>query len=227
MSFAEAVAGRANTDVTVVDAVLLEYGIELQPTGAAPVSLVVDRLRFTGVKHRDGRDDEPFEFEQEFGSGLWAITSETSNLAGKSSVLFVLRWALSGRSHLTDDVHDWIEAVELDGSVAGETFSVRFTNGGDGVAGELTITEGPELPFDSASFEEVMDGLFLDRLRLEAMPFWQARGSGENEGDRRRFGWNSYFPALHLQAENSGFLLGDQPQGGQPGTLTRILQQAS
>jgi len=55
------------------------------------------------------------------------------------------------------------------------------------------------------------------------MPFWQKRSGGaDEEGDRRRFGWNSYFPALHLRAENNSLVLGDQVQGGHAGALMQV-----
>lgn len=223
MSFAQAVAARVEVEQADVEAVLLDYAIQLQPTGAAPVSLLVDRVAFSGVKRREGRDDEPFAFDHALGPGLWAVTSEVANFAGKSTVLFVIRWALTGRSRLTDDVRDWIDHVELEGRVGTEAFVVKLDAAGGGLAGELRATGAPPVSFDAADFEEVMDGFFLDRLRLDATPFWQARGAGQaDEGDRRRFGWPSYFPALHLRAENTHFLLGDQPQGGHPGALMQV-----
>ena len=136
MSFSQAVAERTDTDVSTVESVLADYGIELQPTGAAPVPLVVERVRCAGVKRREDRDDEPFEFDRELSPGLWAVTSEVANLAGKSSVLFVIRWALTGRSHLMDDVRSWIDEVEVSGLVGGERFTVRSAND-NGVNGEL------------------------------------------------------------------------------------------
>ena len=222
MSFAEAVAERAGYDRATVQSVLDAYGIEPQPTAAAPVSLQVTRVRFAGVKRRGGREDESFDFQPELTPGLWAVTSEP-NLAGKSSVLLVIRWALTGRSHLTDDVHSWISTVELEGRVGDESFSVRFTNEEGQLSGELRVGDTRVASFDASTFEEVMDSFFLDRLRLDPTPFWQARGGGgETEGDRRRFGWTAYFPALHLPADNPGVLLGDQVQGGQPGALMQL-----
>ena len=223
MSFADAVAERARHALSAVETVLADYGIEPQPTVAAPVSLIVTRVKFSGVKSREGHDDEPFEFERDLGPGLWAVASESSNLAGKTSVLLVIRWALTGRSHLTDDVFSWIEAVELDGQVGSTAFAIQFTKGPDGVAGALRSGDAILGEFDSTNFEEVVDGFFLDRLRLDATPFWQGRAGGQDdEGDRRRFGWASYFPALHLRPENLGQVLGDQMMGGQPGALMQV-----
>lgn len=88
MSFAEAVAERAGRDVDAVEAVLLAHGVQPQSTAAAPVPLVIDRLAFSGTKHRESQADEPFVFARDLGPGVWAVTSGAANLAGKSSVLF-------------------------------------------------------------------------------------------------------------------------------------------
>lgn len=223
MSFAEAVAARTERSVSEAEAVMLDFGVQPQPTGAAPVSLTVDRLSFSGTKRREGRDDEPFTFDRALGPGFWAVTSEVANLAGKSTVLLVIRWALTGRSRLMDDVQDWIERVELEGRVAGERFSIRIDTATEVLTGRLVSASAPAIEFTAANFEEVMDGFFLDRLRLDPTPFWQRRGGGgADEGDRRRFGWQSFFPAVHLRAENRDFLLGDQALGGHAGALMQV-----
>lgn len=223
MTFAAAVAERSGKSLIDVESVLTEYRIVPQPNAAVPVALHVTKLRFSGTKRREGHPDEDFEFDRDFEPGVWAITSEKMNLAGKSSVLFIIRWALTGRSHLTDDVFDWISDVALDGEVGGEPFTVQFARTPDGLAGELRANGALIATFDENSFEEVTDGFFLERLRLDPMPFWQSRAAGDDdEGDRRRFGWNSYFPALHLKADNTSALLGDQVLGGQPGALMQV-----
>jgi hypothetical protein len=219
--FAEAVAARASRSLDEVEATLAEYGVEPQPTAAAPVDLTVTRLRFSGTKSGENHHGEPIDFDQNFEPGLWAVVSEQRNLVGKSSVLFLMRWALTGRSSLTPEVRSWITHVHLEGVVGGESFRVTFDIDGPEIAGELTSASGSER-FDAQSFEEVMDGYFLDRLRLQPMPVWQRRPGQDDEGDRRRLGWPAYFPALHLLAESNRQLLGDQAQGGQPTALMQV-----
>lgn len=170
MSFAEAVAERVGQAAAAVESVLADYGIEPQPTAAAPVSLTLTHLKFAGTKRREGRDDEPFDVEKDLGPGLWAVTSQGTNLAGKSSVLFIIRWALTGRNHLTQDVQDWLAEVSLDGTVGGVPFSVRFTTSADGIDGKLRAGDALVAEFDEGDFEEVMDSFFLDRLRLDPTP---------------------------------------------------------
>ena len=221
MTFAEAVAARASRPLADVEPILADYRIEPQPTPAAPVNLVIERLRFSGTKSGEDHEDERFEFDRPLASGLWAVVSEKHNLVGKSSVLLVIRWALTGRSHLTGEVRSWISRVELEGAVGGDPFSVRFDVDGQDIQGALTSGGGSE-SFDAESFEEVMDGFFLDRLRLQSTPFWQKRAGEDEEGDRRRFGWSSYFSALHLHPDSGKALLGDQEQFGQATALMQV-----
>jgi hypothetical protein len=222
--FTEAVATRAGVPVAEVRSILADAGIVPQPTAAAPVSLHVERVRFGGVKRRRDHEDQEFDFDRTFSAGLWAITSEIANLAGKSTVLFVIRWALTGRSHLNDDVRSWIRDVQVTGSVADEPFEVQLTCTPTSIEGRLLARDVEQATFDTeTAFEEVLDDFFLNRLRLDPTPFWQRRTGGQaEEGDRRRHGWQSYFPALHLRAENLSMLLGDQPLGGQPATLLQV-----
>jgi hypothetical protein len=221
MSFADAVAARASRSSAEVESILADFGVVPQPTAAAPVALTITRLQFAGTKSGEKHGGEEFDFDRRFESGLWAVVSEKRNLVGKSSVLFIIRWALTGRSSLTPEVRSWISHVKLEGVVGGEPFEVSFEVDGPKLAGELTSAAGSE-QFDAQNFEEVMDGYFLDRLRLQPMPFWQRRRGEDEEGDRRRLGWPAYFPALHLLAESNSPLLGDQAQGGQPTALMQV-----
>lgn len=221
MTFAEDVATRSSCPLQEVESVLADFGIQPQPTPAAPVDLTITHLRFSGTKTGEDHANEEFEFDRQFAPGLWAVISEKRNLVGKSSVLLVIRWALTGRSHLSGEVRSWVRHVELEGTVGGEPFTIAFDVDGPAIQGSLKNGHASE-DFDAASFEEVMDGFFLDRLRLQPMPSWQKRAGESEEGDRRRFGWPSYFPALHLHPDGGNVLLGDQVEGGQATALMQV-----
>lgn len=220
-SFAEEVAECSGRELDRVSAVLEEAGIEAQPTAAAPVSLQITRLAFSGTKRREGRDDEPIEFEQSFDTDFWVITSE-GNLVGKSTILRVIQWAMTGREgDLTADVRSWITRVELEGVIGADAFTIRFDNDDGTVEGALAA--GIETPFDSATFQEVTESFFMDRLGFDATPFWQKRPQGlEEEGDASRHGWPAYFAAIYLPQANPGVLLGQHNVGGLPGTLLQV-----
>lgn len=214
------VAEAAGVTPATVLSVLDVYSVPLTPNAPAPRSLQLTSLRFAGTKTLDGVASEPFSYERDLTTGL-SVVASASNLAGKSTVLNVIRWALTGRSKLRDDVRAWIETVRLDGTVDGRAFHVEFTD--DGAPVGALVEDGRQVGTfaQDASFEAVCGAYFLDRLDLDATPFWQANDADKDDGDARSMGWLSYFPALHVKA-GSGPLLGDQTQGGQPGTLIQV-----
>jgi hypothetical protein len=221
--FVEATAQQADLPVATVSTVLDEAGVVITPTPPAPHSLVVTRVRFRGTKHIPGRDPEVFDYDRSLGSGLWVVASR-HNLAGKSTVLNVIRWGLTGRpGRLRDDVRSWIEHVTVEGAVDGRSFAIDFDDADDGPRGSLRELGNEIGSLESAAaFESITGAFFSDRLGLDPTPFWQRRPAGtEEEGDPRRLGWQGYFPALHVRS-GSGPLLGDQVQGGQAGTLMQV-----
>lgn len=220
--FYDAVAARSDVEADDVQSVLKDAGVVLQPSGAAPRALQVTRIAFTGTKTLDGRPPQSFRVDRAVSAGLWAITSR-QNLAGKSSVLHMIRWALTGRCKLRDDVRSWIDDVTVEGQIDGENFIVSFSDVDDQPTGRLTCGGRTIATFarDDA-FEEVTGAFFSSRLGLDPTPWWQSRSGGiEGEGDARRIGWQGYFPALHIRS-SAGPLLGEQTQGGQPGTLLQV-----
>ena len=192
--FISAVAERAGASEQRVQEILAEYGVPILSPPATRRGLTIERLRFSGIKTIEERDDEPFAFEHEFGPGVWCVTSRR-NLAGKSSVLNMILWALRGRpGGLRADVRDWLNHVQLDAIVDGETISVRYDVVGGSPRGELVRrgqTDTQIASFETHNgFERAMAGFMMDRLRLDATPFWQRRPNDPQErGDAGLLGW--------------------------------------
>lgn len=220
--FLDAVADAAGMDRATVTRALDEAGVVLAPTAPTPHILEITRLRFSGTKALADREPEDFSYDRQLGPGLWVVASNF-NLAGKSTILNVIRWALTGRpGRLRDDVRAWIAAVTVEGSIDGRSFLIDFTDD-DAPRGSLTDQGQPSGTFEGEeAFEALTGGFFSERLGLDPTPFWQRReGGDEAEGDARRLGWQGYFPALHVRS-GSGPLLGEQVQGGQAGTLIQV-----
>lgn len=220
--FLDAVTAAAESDRAAVAAVLDEAGVVLAPTAPTPHILKISRVCFSGTKHLEGHEPEDFVYDRSMGPGLWVVASN-HNLAGKSTILNVIRWALTGRTgRLRDDVRSWIAAVTVEGSIDDQTFVIDFTDDG-APRGTLTDYGQPAGTFSGDDeFEALTGAFFSDRLGLDPTPFWQRReGGDESEGDARRLGWQGYFPALHVRS-GSGPLLGEQVQGGQAGTLMQV-----
>ncbi|MBF6621563.1 MAG: hypothetical protein ITG02_15205 [Patulibacter sp.] len=191
-SFIDAVAERTQLKPELARQILEARGIVLQPQAAAPAALQLERLAFNGTKRLAGQDPEPIAVHHEFEAGLTAVTS-TKNLMGKSSVLWLIRWGLTGRrpSDLADDVRRWLDEVSLEGTVGTEHFSVHWQIK-DGASAEGSLTVGDTTAtFDTPEgFEETMAAFMLDRLRLSATPWWKRQREGhDDEGTVSLHGW--------------------------------------
>ncbi len=141
----------------------------------------------------------PFDFTWRPSDGVSGIGSG-SNLRGKSSILNVLLWSLSGRrAEFSVAVKRWIEHVEVDWVVGTEILRVAFdADNGEISIGTVTVIEADGTPgtviatFDNTSFEDAMNSVMLNRLRLEAFTVSQA-------GKAVTHRWASYVNALWVR----------------------------
>lgn len=133
-----------------------------------------DSVEEDGSEGRVLRSLVPFSFTWEPLDGVNGIGSG-NNLRGKSSIVELLLWSLSGRCGVfSGTVRRWIEHVQVDWVVGGETLRIEFdadagevSNGsvtrlGDG-SGNLVVAQFA----DDDAFEDAMNSIMLSRLRLE------------------------------------------------------------
>ena len=182
--------------------------------GGTPHRLRVTRLAFTGKKAGLLSDD--IDFVQEFGDGLWAISSER-NEAGKTSILEIIMWCLRGQpKRLQDDVRAWIHQVTLEGLVDDDPFVVTFDSH-EGVP-RGTLTCGTDIrPFASeAAFADTMSGFMMDRLGFESFELWVSR---QGLATHR---WPSYSTVLYLPREAEAAVIGDRAGDGVAQQLVQL-----
>lgn len=133
VSFPDAVAARCGRGVSDITTALASARVPTTDLGGIPHRLRVTRLAFTGKKAGLFTDD--IDFDQEFGDGLWAISSERND-AGKTSILEIIVWCLRGEpKRLQDDIRAWLQTVTLEGLVDEDPFAVTFDNTGAAVQG--------------------------------------------------------------------------------------------
>lgn len=153
----------------------------------------------------------PFTWEWQPQVGVNGIGSGR-NLRGKSTVLNVLMWALSGRcANFQVDIKSWIKHVEVDWRVGAETLRVKFENDGGHPTGTVTIVHPSgdakrDLVvgvFDGEDqFEGVMGSVMMSRLRLEEIPMWTV--------DREvRHTWPAYASAFTVRADTLDPVVGN------------------
>lgn len=204
--FNQAVAERAKVDVGMVVEVFSQHGVHQWVARPPAPRMTVRRVQFAGTNV----DGEAYEFTWEPDTGLWAISTVENNV-GKSSVLDVIRWLLSGRDQVDDVVREMIDRAFLEVAFAGETDEVRMTvevSGSNGAAnGSVTVGDVRVATFAEDSFEEVMDGVMLPRLGLEQLVRWQ-KFPGSEDGQTTVRNWTSLLPAFYLPKADADALLG-------------------
>jgi len=180
---------------------------ELSPTaGSDEGGPAPDVEEQTGPKAR-----VPFRFEWSPQPGVNGIGSGR-NLRGKSTLLNVLMWSLTGRCpQFQNDVRSWIEHVEVDWTVGPERLRVEF-DARDGVAtgrvAKVTAidvdTNGTVIgQFDGADFEGVMGSLMMTRLRLENIPVWTDTAA-------RVHAWPAYSSSFVVRANQLDPIVGNE-----------------
>lgn len=225
--FAELQRRGMEIDQARVEKILLNADVSSTASRGVPARLRVRRLHVTGTKHyseNPGEDNgaaevksAPINLNWTPGNGVNGVGSE-ANLRGKSSVLHLTMWALTGRSHLQADVVSWIRHVSAEFHVDDVPLYVEF-NVREGIpvgTVEQRITSGSRTvlgQFDGHSeFESVMGAVMLERLRLDAISVFA-------NGVETEHTWPSYAAALTVHADKLDPIIGNES------TLkTRILQ---
>ncbi len=153
----------------------------------------------------------PFSFEWEPHTGVNGVGSGR-NLRGKSTVLNVLMWSLTGRcSRFQPDIRLWIEHVEVDWAVGTDRLRVSFDAKDGEAKGQVLGLGDVGAPnkvtvvgeFDGADFEDIMDSLMMARLRLEQIPVW-------TDTSTRVHAWPSYSSAFVVRANQLDPIVGNE-----------------
>lgn len=214
-------------DLVRVEKALLDADVSSTASRGVPARLRVKRLEVTGTKQYSENPGEetspaamktaPIDLNWTPATGVNGVGSE-ANLRGKSSVLHLTMWALTGRSHLQADVISWVDRVNAEFEVDGVPLYVEFdvTNGMPAGKVEQPATSGSRTVLGtfsgSAEFESIMGSVMLERLRLDAISVF-------SNGVETEHTWPSYAAALTVHADKLDPIIGNE------NTLkTRILQ---
>jgi hypothetical protein len=211
--FMTAVAERAGKPVEDVSTILEEYGVRAWVATPRSPQLLITKMTMSGTKPTG----EAFAFEWELGPGVRALSS-VDNDVGKTTVLAVIRWLLSGRDQVHPVVRPWIKSATLELTVGSSPIKVSLSGARGEVTGVLAV-DGSEQAFAEASFEALMDETMLPRLNLRSLTKWQRYPKSE-DGRAARHGWTALVPALFLPHHSSDSLLGNAPL--EAGTLLQV-----
>ena len=212
-TYAEKIAMRVGRELDDVLAVLARHNIVDSPTPPFSRSFRLKKLAFSGVKLIHG-EAHPFSFDWTPQSKGVNVIATDANLAGKSSALQVMLWALRGEpKSLTTTVRDWTQHVHAEFQAGDRHIRVKF----DVVDGkpdgniDLINRDGSKihsLPFTTPeSFKAHMNSVMLDALDLEPIATSREVASRETTV-MYADGWTSYTGALLFDSDSNA-LIGD------------------
>jgi len=214
------ICAKSGKDEETVKAVLEKNAITARQTKAVPQRLTVTSIAFSGV--RGGTESpEAFTFKwSNLGPGLWAVLSD-ANLRGKTTILNVIRWALTGKRSARDDIDPWFRTLELVFLLDGRSFKVDLTDAVRGSGRLLRRNDGKELTlaefWDDQSFEGAMSDFFMTELGLQPIVNHTERDGKSIETPH---GWNWLFSSMLIEPAPVA-TFGSQAIAGMP---TRMMQ---
>jgi DNA repair exonuclease SbcCD ATPase subunit len=212
-SWVGSVAAKASVSEADARTTLAAYHVEPSPSLPQAPRLVVRHLTFDGKFPEVIRAGAPFRFDLDLPDGLTVVASE-HNLAGKSSVLEIIFWALRGGEPraLQADVHQWLRRVHLEFTIGGEDTTIEWELHGNRALGSLaTRTRGGAAVQDftgTREFEDIVGSYMLSRLGLDPVTSFRS-DSGGSGGTIQKFGWNALSGALYVPNAAHKALLGE------------------
>ena len=218
----ETIAAKANLRAAEAELALRKRGIQPDRPLRPARTLTVRRIAFKGEKRGSAHGVIDFEWA-DLDAGVWAVTSHR-NLAGKSSILEVLLWALRGAPKgLQDDVRRWLSWVCVEFDVDGQRYIVEFVVEDRIPKGSLSRrrSTGQVDALDQFTsddgFEAGMARFMMTTLDLDPITALQGK-----DGDRQvvEHGWAALSGGLYFGGDHKQ-LLGDVQMSGLP---ARILQ---
>lgn len=218
----ETIAAKANLRPAEAELALRKRGIQPDRPLRPARTLTVRKIAFKGEKRGSAHGVIDFDWA-DLDAGVWAVTSHR-NLAGKSSILEVLLWALRGAPKgLQDDVRRWLSWVCVEFDVDGQRYIVEFAVEDRIPKGSLSRrrSTGQADALDQFTsddgFEAAMARFMMTTLDLDPITALQGK-----DGDRQvvEHGWAALSGGLYFGGDHKQ-LLGDVQMSGLP---ARILQ---
>ena len=165
----ESIASKAKRSADEVRLALERYHIKPRAEIAIPHRLTIRAVVFKGQKSVCAQTPIDFEWT-DLGPGLHAILSGR-NLRGKTTLLFIMRWCLTGRRSLPSEMKEWFASVSLKFTLDERSYEVRLTNAMKSEGKLIRFEEEREISVrvfaSEEEFEEVMSAFFMSELGLE------------------------------------------------------------
>lgn len=202
-----------------IDALL---GIEDSFNKDSPIStdkrLIIRSLTIIG-----NESSSESEFKIDYEEGLNILIAD--NLKGKSSVFKIIKYALTGRDSLKNDVESWIKFVFLNFSINKKSYAVFLDLTRTRLSAKLfyckveileeVSTSEDKVVFEAkskTSFEDQIQEFFFSQFSYYSLKWTQKDSSKSSTGlNESKASWATYFKSIFLESKDSHALMyGDQ-----------------
>ncbi|GGI27862.1 AAA family ATPase [Bradyrhizobium guangdongense] len=210
----ESIASKSKRTADDVRRVLERYNIKPRAEIAIPRRLTIRSVVFKGQKSVGAQTPIDFEW-MDLGPGLHAILSGR-NLRGKTTLLSIMRWCLTGRRSLPSEMKEWFATVNLRFTLDERTYEVRLSDAMKSEGKLIRFDEEREIPVrvfaSEDEFEEVMSAFFMSELGLERLTNHTVRDGKSVDQDHD---WPWLSTAMTIEPD-PGALFGSTPLAAMP-----------
>lgn len=173
------------------------------------------RLRLNKIDFVGNRSsDESFAYSRKFygGVNMWVA----DNLKGKSTILKLIKYALTGRNSLKADMNKWIDHVYLEFSIGGNDFTVLLKFDKPRLRGILYSVDIKSIKSnsfgqsniifdakDGISYEKQIQSFFFNQFSFYSLK-WTQKDSAKDSNELREAGssWVTYYKAIYLESKD-------------------------
>lgn len=193
-------------------------------------SLTIKRLKFNGNKSKDNQIDD-FDFDKEFDKGINLLVAD--NLKGKSSVLKIIKFCLTGSKKVREGVFSWIRNIYLEFSINDELYtcfidvsgwsqkSILFKLPLEVVLKEESKEEDKVFETNgNDSYVDEIEDFFFNQYEFYNLQWTQKDGKKDsNRMLTANASWKLYYNNLNLESKDSTVM----DYGGQEGLSYQML----
>ncbi|WP_445219873.1 hypothetical protein ACKWRH_06945 [Bradyrhizobium sp. Pa8] len=210
----DSIASKSKRTSDDVKKVLERYNIKPRAEIAIPRRLAIRSVLFKGRKSVGAQTPIDFEWT-DLGPGLHAILSGR-NLRGKTTLLSIIRWCLTGRRSLPSEMKEWFATVSLKFTLDERSYEIRLTDAVKSEGKLIRFDEEREIPVrvfaSEDEFEEVMSAFFMSELGLERLTNHTVRDGKSVDQDHD---WPWLSTAMTIEPD-PGALFGSMPLAAMP-----------
>jgi hypothetical protein len=186
--------------------------------------LVVTYLAFRGVKSSEEERDysgQQINYQQEISEGvnIWIA----DNLKGKSSIFKIIKYALTGKDSIKQNVKKWLHEIILNFKISDKEYTIALNlerrlkaalYNGSFKSIEDINSHATDAIFSSNSerqYEEEIQSFFFQQFSYYGLK-WTQKHPAKDRTDlvEAETSWATYFKSILLESKDSGEMYGSQ-----------------